>query len=77
MSATSAARTELVNPRVPREELRDELRHIRDLVFLRDLLRERGAAPAELREYEAAIGAARAQLATAAKRESRRYAAAA
>ena len=34
----------------PEGELEDELRHIRDLVLVRDLLRRRGADAAELRE---------------------------
>jgi hypothetical protein len=57
--------------------LHDELRHIRDLVFIRDLLRERGETSAELREYDAVINEARAQLADSAKRASARYASAA
>ena len=45
-----------------RDELQDELRHIRDLVFIRDLLRERGGTSIELWEYDAVINNARAQL---------------
>jgi CHAD domain-containing protein len=60
-----------------RDELQDELRHIRDLVFIRDLLRERGETSTELSEYAAVINAARAQLAESAKSDSARYAAAA
>jgi CHAD domain-containing protein len=59
------------------DELQDELRHIRDLVFIRDLLRERGETSTELRECEAVINGARAQLAELAKRASVRYASAA
>jgi CHAD domain-containing protein len=50
------------------DELQDELRHIRDLVFIRDLLSERGETSTELREYDAVINEARAQLAESAKR---------
>lgn len=60
-----------------RSDLEDELRHIRDLVFLRDLLRERGATAGELRAYDAVIDEARAQLAQSAKHASARYATAA
>jgi CHAD domain-containing protein len=59
------------------DELQDELRHIRDLVFIRDLLRERGETSTELSEYDAVINEARAQLAESAKRDSASYAAAA
>jgi hypothetical protein len=41
------------------DEPQDELRHIRDLVFIRDLLSERGELPNELREYDAVINEAR------------------
>jgi CHAD domain-containing protein len=58
-------------------ELQDELRHIRDLVFIRDLLRERGETSTELREHDAVINEARAQLAESTKRASARYATAA
>lgn len=61
----------------PQRELQVELRHIRDLVFIRDLLRERGAGPTELREYDSVIDEARGQLAESAKRASAVYAAAA
>jgi CHAD domain-containing protein len=59
------------------DELQDELRHIRDLVFIRDLLRGRGETSTELSEYDAVINEARAQLAESAKRDSARYVAAA
>ena len=52
----------------PQGELEDELRHIRDLVLVRDLLRRRGADAAELRECDATIAEARARLAESAKR---------
>jgi CHAD domain-containing protein len=58
-------------------QLQDELRHIRDLVFIRDLLRERGETSTELREHDAVINEARAQLAESTKRASARYATAA
>lgn len=58
-------------------ELEDELRHIRDLVFVRHLLCERGATEAELRDCDATIEQAHALLAEAAKRASVPYAAAA
>jgi hypothetical protein len=59
------------------DELQAELRHIRDLVFVRNMLRERGATSTELRESDAVIDEARAQLAESAKRASARYATAA
>jgi CHAD domain-containing protein len=62
---------------VLRDELQDELGHIRDLVFIRDLFRELGETSTELREYEAVINEARAQLAESEKRASARYATAA
>jgi hypothetical protein len=52
----------------PQAEVDGEIRHIRDLVFIRTLLATRGAIAAELREYDAAIDAARNQLAETAKR---------
>jgi hypothetical protein len=61
----------------PQGELQAELRHIRDLVFVRDLLEERGADSTELREYDSVIDEARTQLAESAKRASAVYAAAA
>jgi hypothetical protein len=61
----------------PQRELRAELHHIRDLVFVRDLLKERGAATTELRQYDSVIDQARTQLAESAKRASAVYAAAA
>ena len=61
----------------PEKELQAELGHIRDLVFVRDLLTERGATAAERRKYDAVIDQARRQLAESAKRASAAYAAAA
>jgi hypothetical protein len=58
-------------------ELTDELAHIRDLVFVRDLLRDRGAGAGELDECDAVIEVAQARLAELARRASARYAAAA
>ena len=71
--------TTLTRPisRTPAYALEEELRHIRDLVFVRDLLRERGAGDDELRECDAVIEAAQARLAEVARRASARYAAAA
>jgi hypothetical protein len=39
-----------------------EVRQIHELLFLRDLLADRGVSPEELRRYEAAIAAARYRL---------------
>jgi hypothetical protein len=61
----------------PAAELEDEVRHVRDLVALRDLLARRGATPAELRQCAATIAEARTRLAETAKRASTPYAAAA
>lgn len=56
------------------DHLDEELRHIRDLVVIRDALRVRGASEDELRQCDATIHAARRRLAESAKRT---YAAAA
>lgn len=53
----------------------DELRHIQDLVFVRDLLAERGATRTELRECDAVIDGLRRALAVSARRAAARYAA--
>jgi hypothetical protein len=58
-------------------ELDKEVRHIRDLVFIRTLLSTGGATDVDLREYDAAIDSARTQLAETAKRASARCATAA
>ena len=58
-------------------ELRDEIRHLCDLVLIRDLLSQRGAAAAELRECDAVITQARARLAASAVPVPARYTAAA
>jgi hypothetical protein len=61
----------------PQGEVDDEIRHIRDLVFVRNLLAARGASYAELRDCDAVIDGVRRQLAESAKRASARYATAA
>ncbi len=58
-------------------DLHGEVRHIRDLVFVRRLLGERGATPAELQEYDAVIGAARVRLAESARELAAHHASAA
>jgi hypothetical protein len=65
------------DPSSPQAEVDKELRHVRDLVFMRTLLSTRGAGDAELRGYDAAIDDARRQLAEAAQRASACYATAA
>jgi len=52
----------------PQVQVDDDIRHIRDLVFVRNLLAARGADEAELHECDVAIDGVRRQLATAAKR---------
>jgi hypothetical protein len=47
-----------------------EIRHIHDLLFLRDLLADRGVASEELQRYAAAIAAARERLAQVARAAS-------
>ena len=61
----------------PQGEVDDEISHIRDLVFVRNLLARRGATYAELRDCDAVIDGVRRQLADSAKRASARYATAA
>jgi hypothetical protein len=61
----------------PGDEVEETIRHIKDLVFVRDLLAARGATAAELRRYDAVIDRVRFQLAESAKDASARYAAAA
>jgi hypothetical protein len=58
-------------------DLQGEVRHIRDLVFVRRLLGERGATGAELAECDATIRAARVRLAESARLVAERYASAA
>jgi hypothetical protein len=52
-----------------------EIRHIHDLLFLRDLLADRGVARDELRRYDAAIAVAREHLAQVARAASAELAA--
>lgn len=66
--------TEQLNPP---SDLQDELHHIRDLVFVRDLLRARGAVTSELRECDLVIAEARGRLAHSVTRDTARYATAA
>ena len=54
----------------PHSEVGDELGHIRDLVFVRELLAAHGATPAELKEYDAVIDGVRRQLAEDARRDA-------
>lgn len=61
----------------PQNEVDDDIRHIRDLVFVRNLLARRGATYAELRNCDAVIDGVRRQLADSAKRASAGYATAA
>lgn len=53
-----------------RQELLDERRHIRDLIFVRNLLRARGASATDLHAYDRVIEEARGQLAELTKRVS-------
>jgi hypothetical protein len=62
---------------LPATELEDELHHIRNLVFIRNLLCARGASIAEVRECDVVIEDARARLADAAGQDARRLASAA
>jgi len=57
----------------PHGEVESDLRHIQDLVFVRDLLAAHGATPAELTEYDAVIDGVRRQLAQDAKRDASRF----
>lgn len=61
----------------PQDAVDDEIRHIRDLVFVRNLLAKRGATYAELKDCDTVIDGVRRQLAASAKRASARYATAA
>lgn len=51
------------------EAVQQEIRHIHNLLALRDLLADRGAAQ-ELRRYDAAIADARDRLATLARTDA-------
>jgi hypothetical protein len=50
--------------------VQQEIRHIHDLLSLRDLLAGRGADPQGLRRYDVAIAAARNRLATLARTDA-------
>lgn len=58
-------------------DLHGEVRHIRDLVFVRRLLDERGATASELAECDATIHDARMRLAESSRLLAERYASAA
>lgn len=55
MTATKIA------PMHRKNSLSSELRHVQDLLFVRNLLAERGATKNELRQYDATIARARRQ----------------
>jgi hypothetical protein len=59
------------------EEVDAEIRHIGDLIVVRNLLAARGATDSELRDYDSVIDCARRRLAASAKRTSPSYASAA
>ena len=61
--------------RIHPDNVDDELRHIRDLVFVRDLLAERGSPEAELAVCDAEISRVRRRLAAHARRSAQRLAA--
>ena len=52
----------------PQLEVDAEIRHLRDLVFLRTVLAGRGATAEELQQYDAVIAERRSELASSAKR---------
>jgi hypothetical protein len=52
-----------------------EIQHIHDLLFIRDLLAERGAASDELQQYDTEIAGAREKLAEAARSDCAKLAA--
>jgi hypothetical protein len=52
------------------EAVQQEIRHIHDLLSLRDLLADRGVAAEELRRYDDAILAARNRLAALARTDA-------
>ncbi|HSX21450.1 MAG TPA: hypothetical protein VLE97_01595 [Gaiellaceae bacterium] len=52
----------------PQFEVDAEIRHLRDLVFLRTVLAERGATADELQQYDAVIAERRSELARSARR---------
>ena len=57
----------------PQSVVGDDLRHIQDLVFVRDLLAAHGATPAELKEYDAVIDGVRRQLARDAQSDATQF----
>ena len=61
--------------RIHPDSVDDELRHIRDLVFVRDLLAERGSPEDELAVCDAEISRVRRRLAAHARRSAQRLAA--
>ncbi|HEX7527080.1 MAG TPA: hypothetical protein VF327_12280 [Gaiellaceae bacterium] len=61
--------------RIELDSVDDELRHIRDLVFVRDLLSERGSPEDELAVCDAEISRVRRRLAAHARRSAQRLAA--
>src|SRR2546426_919798 len=75
----SSANWSLTFPNAPdaQHEVDEELHHIRDLVFVRELLSAGGATAEELKECDAVIDGVRGQLAESTKRASARYATAA
>jgi hypothetical protein len=50
--------------------IEQEIGHIHNLLFLRDLLADRGVTPEELRRYDATIAAARNRLPKSARAEA-------
>jgi len=50
--------------------VQQEIRHVHDLLSLRDLLADRGVAAQELRRYDAAIVEARKRLAALARTDA-------
>ena len=50
--------------------VQQEIRHIHDLLSLRDVLADRGVSAEELRSYDAAILAARKRLASLARTDA-------
>ena len=57
----------------PQSVVGDDLRHIQDLVFVRDLLAAHGATPAELKEYDAVIDDVRRRLAQDARSDATQF----
>lgn len=54
----------------PQSAVGEESGHVRDLVFLREVLASHGATPSELRQYDAVIADARKELAEDARRDA-------